>query len=59
MQKIAHADSRRNSSRRRRNVAARHARAGRWTAQPAPMMTSGKIGYEADVRLIDLRATTP
>jgi hypothetical protein len=27
-------------------VAARHGRAGRWNAQPTPMMTSGKIGYE-------------
>lgn len=46
MKKIAYQQSRRNSSRRRRKVAARHGRAGHWTAQPKPMLTSGKIGYE-------------
>lgn len=27
-------------------MAARHRRAGHWAAQPKPMLTSGKIGYE-------------
>ena len=46
MKKIAHVQSRRNLARRRRKVAARHARAGHWGARPKPMFTSGKIGYE-------------
>ena len=46
MQKISHEQSRRNLARRRRKVAARHARAGHWDARPAPMFTTGKVGYE-------------
>jgi hypothetical protein len=30
----------------RRKVAARHRRAGHWSAQPKPMLTSGKVNYE-------------
>jgi hypothetical protein len=46
VKKISHEQSRRNIARRRRKVAARHARAGHWGAQPKPMFTSGKVGYE-------------
>ena len=45
-QKIPHEQSRRNATRRRRKVAARHARAGHWGARPVPMLTSWKVGYE-------------
>src|SRR5215475_11002520 len=38
--------SRRNAASRRRRVAARHRLAGHWGAQPAPMLTSGKVTYE-------------
>jgi hypothetical protein len=44
--KIAYEQSRRNVARRRRKVVARHARAGHWGARPAPMFTTGKVGYE-------------
>jgi hypothetical protein len=33
-------------ARRRRKVAARHARAGHWGSRPVPMFTSGKVAYE-------------
>jgi hypothetical protein len=46
VKKIAPTQSRRNSAKRARKVAARHGRAGHWQAQPRPMMTSHKIGYE-------------
>jgi hypothetical protein len=46
VKKISHVQSRRNSARRRRKVAARHARAGHWSARPKPMFTSGKVSYE-------------
>lgn len=46
MKKITHQQSRRNSARRRRKVAARHARAGHWAAGSRPMLTTGKVGYE-------------
>ena len=46
VKKISHEQSRRNTARRRRKVAARHARAGHWDARPVPMLTSGKVGYE-------------
>jgi hypothetical protein len=32
-------------------VAARHARAGHWTAQSEPMMTSGKVNYEVGANI--------
>ena len=46
MKRVSHKQSRKNSAKRKRRVAARHARAGHWTAQPQPMMSSGKIHYE-------------
>ena len=46
MKRISHQQSRRNSGQRKRKVAARHAQAGHWRAQPHPMFTSGKIHYE-------------
>jgi len=46
VKKISQEQSRRNSARRRRKVQARHALAGRWGVQLAPMLTSGKISYE-------------
>ncbi|WP_190824615.1 hypothetical protein [Saccharopolyspora pogona] len=46
VKKIPHEQSRRNATRRRRRVAARHARAGHWGARSAPMLTSGKVSYE-------------
>ncbi|WP_190824612.1 hypothetical protein [Saccharopolyspora pogona] len=46
VKKIPHEQSRRNATRRRRRVAARHARAGHWGAQSAPMPTSGKVSSE-------------
>src|SRR5690606_14571443 len=46
VKKISQARSRRNAARRRRKVEARHALAGHWGVQFAPMMTSGKINYE-------------
>jgi hypothetical protein len=51
VKKIAHAQSRRNSAQRRRKVTARHGRAGHWTAQPRPMLTSGKVGYEVGANI--------
>jgi len=49
--KIAHSQSRRNSAKRRRKVAARHRQAGHWSVQPSPMMTTGKIGYEVGANI--------
>src|SRR5664279_1308480 len=46
VKKIAHDQSRRNVARRRRRVAARHARAGHWGARPTPMLHAGRIGFE-------------
>jgi hypothetical protein len=46
VKKIAQEQSRRNIARRRRGVAARHARAGHWGAQSTPMLTSGRVAYE-------------
>jgi hypothetical protein len=46
VKKISHVQSRRNMARRRRKVAARHARAGHWPARPAPMLAAGKVGYQ-------------
>jgi Transposase DDE domain group 1 len=46
VKKIAHEQSRRNLARRRRKVAARHARAGQWDARPKPMFSTGKVGFE-------------
>jgi hypothetical protein len=46
VKKITHAQSRRNSARRRRKVEARHGLAGRWGVRSEPMLTTGKINYE-------------
>src|SRR3989339_2046360 len=46
VKRISLKQSRKNSARRNRKVAARHALAGHWRAQPAPMFTSGKMHYE-------------
>ena len=46
MKRLSHKKSRSNSARRRRKVAARHAQAGRWGVQAAPMFGSGKVHYE-------------
>ncbi|MGH9023842.1 MAG: IS1380 family transposase [Acidimicrobiia bacterium] len=46
MKKISRVQSRRNVSRRRRKVAARHGRAGHWQAQSRPMLSSGRVAYE-------------
>ena len=46
MKRISLKQSRRNTARRRRKVAARHAQAGHWTAQPEPMFGSGRVHYE-------------
>ena len=46
VKKIPQDQSRRNAARRRRRVAARHRLAGHWSPQPAPMLTTGPVGYE-------------
>ncbi len=46
MKRISISDSRRNSARRKRKVAARHGQAGHWQAQPRPMLSGGKVHYE-------------
>ena len=46
MKRLSHKESRKNSTRRRQKVAARHGRAGQWQAQPRPMFSSGKVHYE-------------
>ncbi len=50
MKRISIKQSRRNTARRRRKVEARHARAGRWTAQSQPMFGSGRVHYEVGAR---------
>jgi len=46
VKRISPKQSRRNSAKRQRKVAARHARAGHWTTQSQPMFSSGKVHYE-------------
>jgi hypothetical protein len=46
VKRISHRQSRKNSAARRRKVKVRHAQAGRWSAQSAPMFGSGKVHYE-------------
>jgi hypothetical protein len=46
VKRISHRRSRRNSARRKRKVAARHAQAGHWSPQRQPMLSSGKVHYE-------------
>ena len=49
MKKISNKQSRRNIARRQRKVAARHAQAGHWDAQPQPMFNTGTVHYEVGV----------
>ncbi|HSS24731.1 MAG TPA: IS1380 family transposase [Mycobacterium sp.] len=51
MKKITHEQSRRNLARRRRKVAARHARAGHWGARDKPMLTTGPVSYEVGANI--------
>ena len=46
MKRISRERSRRNIASRRRRVAARHKKAGHWTAQEQPMFNSGTVHYE-------------
>ena len=46
MKRISHQQSRWNSAQRRRKLVARHAKAGRWSPQAAPMLSPGKAHYE-------------
>jgi len=46
VKKISTKQSRRNIKTRKAKVAARHAKAGHWTAQAHPMLGSGKVHYE-------------
>lgn len=46
MKRISSKESRRNSARHKRKVAARHAQAGHWKAQARPMFDSGTVHYE-------------
>ncbi len=51
VKRITHKQSRRNIAARRRRVAARHARAGSWGAQPAPMLNTGVVRYEVGANI--------
>ena len=46
MKRMSATQSRRNSARRRRKVAARHAKAGHWSPQSKPMFNAGPVHYE-------------
>ena len=46
MKKMSARQSRRNSARRQRKVAARHAQAGHWSPQSRPMFNAGTVHYE-------------
>ena len=46
MKRISNKQSRRNIARRKRKVAARHAKAGHWDDQPRPMFNTGTVHYE-------------
>ncbi len=46
MKRISVNQSRKNSARRKRKVATRHAKAGHWEAQPEPMFNTGQVHYE-------------
>ena len=50
MKKISKKQSRRNIKHRRVKVAARHAKAGRWTAQARPMFGTGKVHFEVGAK---------
>jgi hypothetical protein len=46
VKKISKKQSRKNIKKRKLKVAARHAKAGRWSEQPRPMFGSGRVHYE-------------
>ena len=46
MKKVTKKQSRKNIKKRKKRTAARHAKAGTWTAQCKPMFGSGKVHYE-------------
>lgn len=46
VKRISHIRSRKNSTARKRTVAARHGKAGHWSPQARPMLNSGKVHYE-------------
>ena len=46
MKRISSKQSRRNSARRKRKAAARHAKAGHWSPRLEPMFTSDPVHYE-------------
>jgi len=46
VKRISAKQTRRNIAGRRRKLAARHARAGHWKAQPRPMLGTGTVHYE-------------
>ncbi|MBU0639526.1 MAG: IS1380 family transposase [Planctomycetes bacterium] len=50
MKRMSVKESRRNSARRRRQVAARHGQAGHWSPQSQPMFNSGPVHYEIGAR---------
>jgi len=51
VKRITHKQSRRNIAARRARVAARHACAGRWDAQPASMPNFGPVRYEVGANI--------
>ena len=51
MKKISKKQSRRNIKKRKKKVAARHAQAGKWNAQPRPMFGSGRVHYEVGANI--------
>jgi hypothetical protein len=48
VKKMSTKQSRQNIKQRKAKVAARHAKAGHWTAQTRPMLGSGHMHYEVD-----------
>ena len=46
VKKFSKRQSRKHIKKRKAKVAARHAKAGHWTAQAQPMFGSGKVHYE-------------
>ena len=46
MKRISNKQSRKNIARRKRKVAARHAKAGHWHDRPRPMFNTGTVRYE-------------
>lgn len=50
MKKISRKQSRKNIKKRKSKAAARHVKAGTWTAQSRPMFGSGKVHFEVGAR---------